>query len=109
MLLRNPTDEETQRIIHISLSPVFVFEHGPDDPGFLTETISWEDILGIPPVTKPFIRTNTLVATMAVIPDSHPTLAPKAFFKHLTDTKQETVQDYKDFLQPRLILRTEGD
>jgi hypothetical protein len=106
MPLRNPTNEETQRIIHASLNNVFVFEHDPDDPDFLSETISWEDILSIPPVTKTFIRTSTLVAAMQVIPGSHPTLAPKAFFKHLDDTKQETVKEYRDFLRPRLILRT---
>jgi hypothetical protein len=108
MPLRNPTDEETQRIIHISLSPVFVFKNKPDQLGFLQEVILWKDILGIPPVTKTFLHTNTLVATMSVIPNSHPALGRKVFFKHLDDTQKETVKDYLDFLQPRIVI-TESD
>lgn len=104
MASRNPTDEETQKIIHISLSPVFVFEHKPDDPRFLQEVIVWKDILEIPPVTKTFLRTNTLVAAMAVVPNSEPTLPQKAYFKHLDETKQETVKSYRDFLKNRIVL-----
>lgn len=104
MATRNPTDEETQKIIHKSLETVFIFKHKPDDPQFLKETIIWKDILEIPPVTKTFLRTNTLVATMSVVPNSEPTLPQKVYFKHLDNTKEETVKAYRDFLKTRIIL-----
>ncbi|HEX5760060.1 MAG TPA: hypothetical protein VF121_12790 [Thermoanaerobaculia bacterium] len=104
MPIRNPTNSETQKIIHKSLGIVFVFKNKPDDPAFLKEVILWKDILEIPPVTKTFLHTNTLVATMSVVPDSRPTLARKVYFRHLDETQQETVKAYRDFLQPRIVL-----
>lgn len=108
MALRNPTNEETQRIIHASVGAVFVFEHPPDDPRFLDEIISWKDILAIPPVTKTFLHTNTLVATMFVVPGSQPFLNRKRYFRHLDETEEETVREYRDFLQPLLAFVESG-
>ncbi|MEA2564056.1 MAG: hypothetical protein QOH06_5560 [Acidobacteriota bacterium] len=104
MAARNPTNEETQRIIHKSLENVFVFKNGPGAPGFLQEVIIWKDILELPPVNKTFLRTNTLVATMSVVPNSDPTLPQKVYFKHLDDTEEETVKAYRDFLKTRITL-----
>ena len=109
MALRNPTNEETQEIIRRSLGVPVVFEHEPHDPRFLEEILRWTEILEMPRVTKTFLHTNTLVATMSVIPDSHPTLGQKVFFKHLRETERETVREYRDFLQPRLVLTVEEE
>jgi hypothetical protein len=107
MALRNPTDEEAQQIIHGSLSGIFVFQNEPNDPRFLDELIRWKDILAIPPVTKTFLHTNTLVTTEVLLPGSLPTLNRPLFFKHLDATKQETVKKYRAFLKLRLILHQE--
>lgn len=105
MPLRNPTDQETQRIIHASLRTVFTFEHDSDDPDFLTETITWQDILRIPPVTKQFLYTNTLVATEFLFPGAQSTMNEFLFFEHLDDpTLEETVQEYRDFLKFILVM-----
>jgi hypothetical protein len=104
MPLRNPTDDETQRIIHGSLGTIFVFEHEPDDPEFLQEIIRWTDILSIPPVNKTFLHMNTLVTTEVLFPGSRPVLHRTQFFRHLDETENETVEQYREFLQLRLFL-----
>lgn len=105
MPLRNPTDEETQSIIHVSLSTLISFEHEPDEPEFLEEVIAWEaDVLAIPPVTKTYLHTHTLVATINVIPGSTPSLSRNLFFAHLDETADETVEQYRDFLRDLLLV-----
>src|SRR5215217_3853279 len=99
MAIRNPTDEETQRIIHVSLNTVRNFAHDPDDPLFLEEMISWTDILSILPVTPEFLYTNTLVATEFLFPGSQATMNEFLFFEHLEETDEETVEEYRDFLK----------
>ncbi|HBL26843.1 MAG TPA: hypothetical protein DD490_08420 [Acidobacteria bacterium] len=105
MALRNPTDLEAQQILHGSLNTVHAFAHQPGDPAFLTEVIRWKDILEIPPVTKTFLHMNTLVTAEVLLRGSQPTMNRKLFFRHLDATEQETVAQYRDFLQLRLVLR----
>jgi hypothetical protein len=107
MALRNPTDDEAERIIHGSLSTIFVFKHKPGNPDFLKEVIRWKDILSIPPVNKTFLHMNTLVTAEVLLPGSRPVLNRKLFFRHLDETEKETVKKYRDFLQLRLFLHEE--
>ena len=107
MALRNPTEEETLKIIRGSLGAVVVFEHAVTDPRFLEEVISWKDILAIPPVTKVFLLTTTLAATLLVIPGSAASMNRKLFFRHLDQTEEETVGKYRELLKD-LILVGEG-
>jgi hypothetical protein len=107
MALRGPTDDEALRIIHGSLSGIFVFKNEPGNPDFLKETIRWKDILAIPPVTKTFLHMNTLVTTEVLLPGSLPTLNRKLFFRHLDETEQEAVKKYQAFLRLRLVLHEE--
>jgi hypothetical protein len=104
MALRSPTDEETQKIIHSSVGVVFTFNHGPENSQFLDEVISWKDILNIPSVTKIFLHTTTLVATKFVIPGGAPAMSRKIFFRHLDQTEEETVEEYRDFLKDLIFV-----
>jgi len=109
MAIRNPTDEEAQQIIHVSLVTVHVFEHAWDDPRFLEETIPWEEeILRIPPVTPEFLYTNTLVAIEFLFPGSQATMNEFLFFEHVEDTVEETVEEYRDFLKLLLVMREDS-
>ncbi len=104
MAIRNPTDSETQRIIHKAVGTVFTFEHEPEDEAFLEEVIRWKDILEIPPVTKMFLHMNTRVAIHFVIPEGAASLSRKLFFDHLDNTEEETVEEYRDFLRDLIIV-----
>lgn len=108
MALRNPTDEETQRIIRSSLGTVVAFEHGANDPAFLEEIVPWEDILAIPPVTKAFLHTHTLVTVVFEIPHSSATMNRKLFFRHLDKTESETVEEYRDFLKDLILVEEDA-
>lgn len=108
MPLRPMTDFEAREVIYASLSPIWVFRFTPMSPRFLAEIIAWADILEIPPVTKTWLYSQTLVA--AYLHDRrfhHPRLNRKVFFAHLAATGDggETVADYRDFLSRELILR----
>ncbi len=111
MPLRAITDSEARRVIHASLSPVWVFRFNPGQPQFRDETIAWIDILEIPPITRSWLYTQTLVA--AYLLDGRfrrPRLNRNVFFAHLATRldgggdSRETVADYRDFLQRELIL-----
>ena len=108
MALRNPTNEETQRIIRSSLLMVVPFEHQADDPGFLEEVVPWKDILEIPPVTKTFLHTHTLVTVVFEIPHSSATMNRKLFFRHLDKTESETVEEYRDFLKDLVLVEEDA-
>lgn len=108
MAIRNPTDEETQRIIRSSLGTVVAFEHKADDPDFLEEIVPWKDILAIPPVTKTFLHTHTLVTVVFEIPKSSASMNRKLFFKHLDQTEEETVEEYRDFLKDLILVEEDA-
>ena len=108
MALRNPTDEETQRIIRSSLGTVVAFEHEADDPAFLEEIVPWKDILAIPPVTKTFLHTHTLVTVVFEIPNSSASMNRKRFFRHLDETEEETVEEYRDFLKDLILVEEDA-
>lgn len=108
MALRNPTDEETQRIIRSSLGMVVAFEHDAGDPLFLEEIVPWKDVLAIPPVTKTFLHTHTLVTVVFEIPRSSATMNRKLFFRHLDQTEAETVEEYRDFLKDLILVEEDA-
>ena len=112
MTLRPSTDLEARRVIHASLAPVWVFRFSPEQSRFLDETIVWSDILGIPPVSRSWLYTQTLVAAYLLDGRSRrPRLNRKVFLAHLTPylegdvDSRETVADYRDFLQRELIYK----
>ncbi len=116
MPLRPVTDSEARRVIHASLSAVWVFRHAPSQPAFLREAIVWSDVLEIPPVTRSWLYTQTLVAAYLLDRERlRPRLNRRVFFGHLAlaagvpaagiPGRRETVEDYRDFLLRELIVR----
>ena len=104
MSLRRPTDEEALLIVYNSLITVWDFPVDPDDPAFEDEVIVWDDILALPPVTKAYLHTNTLVAAYLLIPGTDPRLNRNLFNRHLDTVASENVLSYRVFLQNALII-----
>ena len=98
------------RVIHASLSPVWVFRHPPGSPELLADPIVWADILAIPPVTRSWLYNQTLIAAFLLDRDRfRPRMNRRVFFAHLANGAdrpgQETVAEYRDFLVGELILK----
>ncbi len=106
MALRALTKEEAEQVVYDALATVASFQNKPGkQSSFTKETIAWEDILKLPPVTKPWLYTQVLVSAYMLKPGgSRPSLNQVVFFKHVENTKKETVAKFRNFLMDELTI-----
>ena len=93
------------RVIHSSLTTIWVFRHGHDQPEFLQENINWGDILEISEVTKSWLYTHTILTVRSEFPSLRGRMNEIKYWDHLDETEEETVQAYRDFLMKWLKVR----